>query len=79
MKLSMELKSQLQDMYVGKNRKTALKSIDFVNLATGDAKVKKSKILKVLDNATKQRLQKTWHHYKRCNTRNSRRKMQSSF
>ncbi|MFQ5476790.1 MAG: 30S ribosomal protein S8e [Nitrosopumilus sp.] len=36
----------------GKNRKTALKSIDFVNLATGDAKVKKSKILKVLDNAT---------------------------
>ena len=36
----------------GKNTKTALKSIDFVNLATGDAKVKKSKILKVLDNAT---------------------------
>ena len=36
----------------GKNRKTALKSIDFVNLATGDAKVKKTKILKVLDNAT---------------------------
>ncbi len=36
----------------GKNNKTALKSIDFVNLATGDAKVKKSKILKVLDNAT---------------------------
>ena len=36
----------------GKNRKTALKSIDFVNLATGDAKVKKSKILKVLQNAT---------------------------
>ena len=36
----------------GKNRKTALKSIDFVNLATGDAKVKKSKILKVLENAT---------------------------
>ncbi len=36
----------------GKNSKTALKSIDFVNLATGDAKVKKSKILKVLDNAT---------------------------
>ena len=25
---------------------------DFVNLATGDAKVKKSKILKVLENAT---------------------------
>ncbi len=36
----------------GKNRKTALKSIDFVNLATGGAKVKKSKILKVLENAT---------------------------
>jgi small subunit ribosomal protein S8e len=36
----------------GKNSKTALKTIDFVNLATGDAKVKKSKILKVLDNAT---------------------------
>ena len=36
----------------GKNRKTALKSIDFVNLATGDTKVKKTKILKVLENAT---------------------------
>ena len=36
----------------GKNRKTALKSIDFVNLATGDAKVKKTKILKVLENQT---------------------------
>ena len=36
----------------GNNRKTALKSIDFVNLATGESKVKKSKILKVLDNAT---------------------------
>ena len=36
----------------GKNRKTSLKSIDFVNLATGDAKVKKTKILKVLENAT---------------------------
>ncbi|WP_428326593.1 30S ribosomal protein S8e [Nitrosopumilus sp.] len=36
----------------GKNRKTAVKTIDFVNLATGDAKVKKAKILKVLDNAT---------------------------
>lgn len=36
----------------GDNRKTALKSIDFVNLATGSAKVKKSKILKVIDNAT---------------------------
>ena len=36
----------------GKNNKTALKSIDFVNLSTGDAKVKKTKILKVLENAT---------------------------
>ena len=36
----------------GKNTKTALKSIDFVNLATKDAKVKKIKILKVLENAT---------------------------
>jgi len=36
----------------GNNRKTALKSIDFVNLATGESKVKKSKILKVLENAT---------------------------
>ena len=36
----------------GKNRKTALKTIDFVNLATGDAKVKKTKILKVLENDT---------------------------
>ncbi len=36
----------------GNNRKTALKTIDFVNLATGDAKVKKTKIIKVLDNAT---------------------------
>jgi len=36
----------------GNNNKTALKSIDFVNLSTGDAKVKKTKIIKVLDNAT---------------------------
>jgi len=36
----------------GNNRKTALKTIDFVNLAMGDAKVKKTKILKVIDNAT---------------------------
>ncbi len=36
----------------GNNHKTALKSIDFVNLATGDFKTKKSKILKVLDNLT---------------------------
>jgi len=36
----------------GKNKKTALKSIDFVNLSTGESKVKKSKIIKVLENAT---------------------------
>lgn len=37
----------------GNNRKTALKSVDFVNLAsTEDSKVKKVKITKVLDNAT---------------------------
>jgi len=36
----------------GKNTKTALKSIDFVNLAIEGAKVKKAKILKVLENAT---------------------------
>ncbi len=36
----------------GNNKKTSLKSIDFVNLAIGEAKVKKSKIIKVLENAT---------------------------
>ena len=36
----------------GNNKKTALKSIDFVNIATGEAKVKKTKILKVLENST---------------------------
>ena len=36
----------------GKNSKTALKSVDFVNLSTGESKVKKTKILKVLENAT---------------------------
>jgi len=36
----------------GNNRKTALKSIDFVNLATEGAKVKKTKILKVIENTT---------------------------
>lgn len=36
----------------GNNQKTALKSTDFVNLATGEAKVKKTKIIKVLENAT---------------------------
>ena len=36
----------------GKNTKSALKTIDFVNLATPNAKVKKTKILKVLENPT---------------------------
>jgi len=36
----------------GNNQKTALKTIDFVNLAIGESKVKKVKIIKVLDNAT---------------------------
>jgi len=36
----------------GNNKKTALKSIDFVNLSTGESKVKKSKIIKVLENST---------------------------
>lgn len=36
----------------GSNSKTALKSVDFVNLAAPGAAVKKSKILKVLENAT---------------------------
>jgi small subunit ribosomal protein S8e len=36
----------------GDNRKTALKSTDFVNLAIGTSKVKKTKILKVLENST---------------------------
>ena len=34
----------------GKNLKTALKTIDFVNLAVSGQKVKKTKILKVLKN-----------------------------
>ncbi len=36
----------------GNNKKTALKTIDFVNLAGVDSKVKKTKILKVLENPT---------------------------
>ena len=36
----------------GNNKKTALKTIDFINLAIGEAKVKKVKIIKVVDNAT---------------------------
>ena len=36
----------------GNNRKTGLKIASFVNLVMGDSKVKKSKILKVLENQT---------------------------
>lgn len=36
----------------GNNQKTALKTIDFVNLAGSASKVKKTKILKVLENPT---------------------------
>ena len=36
----------------GNNSKTALKTVDFVNLASHNSKVKKTKILKVLENAT---------------------------
>ncbi len=36
----------------GSNKKTALKSIDFANLAMEDGKVKNTKILKVIDNTT---------------------------
>jgi len=36
----------------GNNKKTALKSIDFVNLSMKNSKVKKIKILKVLENST---------------------------
>jgi len=36
----------------GKNVKTALKTIDFVNLSMPNSKVKKSKILDVLENPT---------------------------
>ena len=36
----------------GKNQKTALKTIYFVNLSIPNAKVKKSKIVKVLENPT---------------------------
>ena len=36
----------------GKNQKTGLKTIDFVNLSTPNSKVKKTKILKVLENPT---------------------------
>ncbi len=75
MNLSMELKLQLQDTLRGKNSKTALKSVDFVNLATGDAKVKKSKILKVLDNATNNDYKRRGIITKGCNIRNTRRKV----
>ncbi len=36
----------------GKNQKTALKKIDFINLSVPNSKVKKTKILKVLENPT---------------------------
>ncbi len=36
----------------GKNQKTALKTIDFVNLAIPNSKVKKTKIVRVLENST---------------------------
>ncbi len=36
----------------GKNTKTALKTIDFINLTSPNSKVKKTKILKVLENST---------------------------
>ena len=36
----------------GNNSKVALKAIDVVNLATGNSKVIKTKIIKVLDNTT---------------------------
>ena len=36
----------------GKNQKTALKTIDFVNLSMPNAKVKKTKIKRVLENPT---------------------------
>ena len=36
----------------GNNNKTALKTVDFVNLVTDENKVKKTKILKVLENPT---------------------------
>ena len=36
----------------GKKQKTALKTIDFVNLAIPNSKVKKVKIIKVLENST---------------------------
>jgi len=42
----------------GKNQKTALKTIDFVNLAIPNSKVKKTKIVRVLENSTN-------NHYQR--------------
>jgi len=36
----------------GNNRKTALKTVSHVNLVLGNAKIKRSKIIKVLENAT---------------------------
>ena len=36
----------------GKNQKTGLKTVDFVNLSSSNLKVKKTKIVKVLENPT---------------------------
>ncbi len=36
----------------GKNQKAALKTVDFINLSAPNSKVKKTKILKVLENPT---------------------------
>jgi len=36
----------------GKNKKTALKTVDFVNLSIPNSKVKKTKIVRVLENPT---------------------------
>ncbi|HET6517782.1 MAG TPA: 30S ribosomal protein S8e [Nitrosopumilaceae archaeon] len=36
----------------GKNQKTGLKTVDFVNLSSPNSKVKKTKIIKVLENPT---------------------------
>ena len=52
MKQLMEAQVTVTRRVRGSNNKVALKSIDFVNLATGNAKVVKSKIIKVLDNST---------------------------
>ena len=42
----------------GKNQKTALKKIDFTNLSAPNSKVKKTKILKFLENPTNNEYQR---------------------